>query len=161
MSALRASVACVDLLPPRIVAKIVVDDASGCWLWAAALDDQGYGRVSWEGRNRKAYRIVWLLLREAIGEGLELDHVCKVRRCVNPDHLEPVTHAENVGRGELGETLRSKYAAPRNCPQGHALEGDNLIVASTKAGHPNRKCRTCRDAAVARFKERKAALARA
>lgn len=143
-------------LPARIVAKIAVDATTGCWLWTAAVDDDGYGRVSWERRNRKAYRIVWTLLRGPIPSGLEPDHQCRVRLCVNPDHLELVTHAVNVARGHLGQTLRLKFSAPRTCPQNHPIVGRNLIVSTTKAGHPNRKCRACANAAAARSRGRQA-----
>lgn len=144
----------VEVLPGRIRAKISLDDA-GCWLWTAATDPDGYGRVGWEGRNRKAHRIVYQLLRGSLPA--ELDHTCRIRHCVNPAHLEDVSHAENVGRGDLGETLRRKFAAPRSCPQGHPMVGDNLLVQKTKAGHPNRKCRICARAAMARFKAKRAA----
>ena len=147
----------MESLPARIRSKISVS-ADGCWLWTAAVDDQGYGRVGWEGKNRKAYRVVYLLLRGSIEEGKELDHLCRVRLCVNPDHLEPVTHAVNMERGELRRVLREKWSAPRTCPQGHPMTGENLVIRKSR-GRPNRKCRICEKAAIARFKERQRAAA--
>jgi hypothetical protein len=74
------------------------EDESGCWLWTGCVDRIGYGTVWWNGTQR-AHRAVYLLSGRTIPEGTELDHLCNRRHCVNPDHLEPVTHSENVRRG--------------------------------------------------------------
>ena len=80
----------------RIMAK--VDKTETCWLWTGALAPNGYG-VGWNGeRTRQAHRLVYELLVGPIPEGKHLDHLCCVRNCVNPDHLEPVTQAENNRR---------------------------------------------------------------
>jgi hypothetical protein len=72
----------------------------GCWLWTAAVSEAGYGVFSLEGgANAPAHRFSYELYRGAIPDGLSLDHLCRVRRCVNPWHLEPVTHKVNVQRG--------------------------------------------------------------
>lgn len=76
-------------------------DENGCWIWQLSLSPQGYGRVQWKGRFFQVHRKLWLELGREIPEGLELDHLCRVRACANPDHLEPVTHLENM--------LRSPY----------------------------------------------------
>ena len=80
----------------RVLSK-VARDANGCWLWTGALLD-GYGIVKVGGGVRRAHRVVFEFERGPIPDGLELDHLCRVRRCVNPDHLEPVTKAENIRR---------------------------------------------------------------
>lgn len=74
-------------------------DETGCWLWTGPLDRQGYGRLKRFNGNTLAHRAVYTLLVGPITYGLTLDHLCRVRHCVNPDHLEPVTHAENCRRG--------------------------------------------------------------
>src|SRR4051812_43428872 len=74
-------------------------DRDGCWLWAGAKNDRGYPQVGHEGRTVYAHRLYYTLLVGAIPPGLDLDHLCRKRSCVNPQHLEPVTHAENVRRG--------------------------------------------------------------
>lgn len=92
-------------LPERIAARIALDDA-GCWLWIGATDGRGYGAVRWDGRVASAHRVAYHLLVDQTfpvhsggpHAGLQLDHVCEVRNCCNPDHLEPVTHAENQRR---------------------------------------------------------------
>lgn len=85
----------LEKLQPRILVT-----PSGCWEWQGELNRNGYGRVWIEGRRLMVHRVVWELLRGPIGEGLVLDHLCKVRCCCNPDHLDPVTQRENVHRGD-------------------------------------------------------------
>ena len=70
----------------------------GCWLWTGCTNRGGYGLTKFRGRTTGAHRAVYRLLVGPIPEGLDLDHLCSVRLCVNPAHLEPVTHAENVRR---------------------------------------------------------------
>ena len=79
-------------------------DASGdCWLWTGYITPLGYGTLTVRrlGRGFKAHRLVYELLVGPIPVGLELDHLCRNTRCVNPDHLEPVTHAENMRRSPV------------------------------------------------------------
>lgn len=79
-------------------------DVSGCWIWTGNKDDKGYGRC-WDVRpgapskQRKAHQISYNLLIGEVPDGMELDHLCRTRSCVNPYHLEPVTHAVNMTRG--------------------------------------------------------------
>jgi hypothetical protein len=109
---------------------------SGCWLWLGALDDDGYGNF-WDGsRVVRAHRWAYERWREPIAVGLEIDHGCRSRSCVNPAHMEPVTHRENVRRGEAPP---ARQARQTYCKNGHELVGDNLEV--DRRGH--RRCRTC------------------
>lgn len=110
-------------------------DSSGCWLWSAALNPDGYGRI----RLRRdwvplAHRALWEVCVGPIAYPTELDHLCKVRHCVNPTHLEAVTHAENVRRGNGG----ANWAAKTHCPQGHPYDEGN-----TDHYNGSRVCRTC------------------
>lgn len=69
-----------------------------CWIWALATKPNGYGHVRVDGRDEYAHRAYWREAHGPIPTGLDLDHLCRVRACVNPDHLEPVTRAENMRR---------------------------------------------------------------
>ena len=83
----------------RFDAKWKLDPETGCWLWIASVKPNGYGNFRYAGKWRNAHRMGYTLYRETIPEGLDLDHLCRVRHCVNPAHLEPVTHQENMRRG--------------------------------------------------------------
>jgi hypothetical protein len=124
--------------PPvdRVLARIVVSD-DGCWLYTGMRNRGGYGVVIERKAPRLAHRVTYLTLVGDVPEGLILDHLCRVRHCVNPDHLEPVTIAENVRRGVLART---------ECRAGHPLD----------LGTDSRACLICRQA-----KQRKAEEARA
>lgn len=107
---------------------------SGCWLWTGALTTSGYGQFFYGGRKHTVHRLTYQLVKGAIAEGLTLDHLCRVRRCCNPDHLEPVTIQVNIGR------------APRwkgnltTCPAGHPYAGDNLYVRPSDGARICRRC---------------------
>lgn len=126
-------------LPPRIASKIRVDLLTGCWLWVRYCDPAGYGRVYWNKRADRAHIVVYRLLVRPIPEGMELDHVrargCRWRCCCNPAHLEPVTHRENLLRGN---TSVAERAAREVCPQGHVLAEGNLVKRAS-----GRECATC------------------
>lgn len=82
----------------RVKDLYVVDENSGCWLWQGYIEKQGYGRY-WENWHFvKAHRWIWQKMRGPIPKGLVLDHLCNVKSCVNPEHLEPVTQAINMHR---------------------------------------------------------------
>lgn len=74
---------------------------NGCWIWRGTVATNGYGRVMFRGRMMAAHRLFFVLHRGPIPEGLELDHLCSTRPCVNPAHLEPVTHMENIRRAHV------------------------------------------------------------
>ena len=94
----------------RFNSKYRVTDA-GCWLWTATLNNVGYGHFGFGGGGKLvlAHRWAYLTFIGPIPEGLELDHTCNVRHCVNPAHLEPVTHAENQARAK--ERRRARRVA--------------------------------------------------
>lgn len=130
-------------------------DESGCWLWAGQISTAGYGVFSRSRdglvsarRQIEAHRYAYETLVGPIPDGLELDHLCRVKACVNPAHLEPVTHAENIRRAWVA--LRT------SCPKGHAYDDDNTIVNAR--GH--RRCRTCaREQAAAAYRRKKESAA--
>lgn len=83
----------------RVMEKVTVDLETGCWIYGGARHANGYGATRWNGRLYKTHRLTYQLLRGEVPAGLDLDHLCHVRACCNPYHLEPVTRAENLRRG--------------------------------------------------------------
>lgn len=103
----------------------------GCWEWSAALDSDGYGMFWFSGKLVLAHRFAYEQFRKTISHGMTLDHLCRNRRCVNPDHLEEVTLAENLGRGAK--------ANQTHCVRGHEFTPENTGRQSSGA----RRCRAC------------------
>jgi len=123
-------------LPRRLADKI--EAVSGnCWWWLASDDGSGYGAFWWDGHMSKAHRVVYELLVGPVSSDLELDHLCRNRRCVNPDHLEPVTHRTNSMRGLTGAHNKHKT----HCPQGHAYTAENTYYVPSNPG--SRYCQAC------------------
>jgi len=120
----------------RLLLGHSIDQASGCWNWTKHLDKDGYGILKVNGRDTKAHRFSYEHYVGPISEGLVIDHLCRNRKCVNPNHLEPVTPRTNVLRGK---TITAKNKAKTHCIRGHEFSGANL---SFRAGG-RRKCLAC------------------
>lgn len=125
----------------RLIDKIEVND-DGCWLFTSAVNPNGYGYFSIKGRYYLAHRVVYEWRVGPIPQGKQIDHLCRVRRCVNPDHLEPVTCKENTHRGD-GPAGRN--ARKTHCKRGHPFNEANTHLRL--AG--GRSCRACRREVVA------------
>lgn len=120
-------------LPARMQSKITrLPD--GCWYWTGAINSRGYGQWGVDGVSRSTHRVAWELLVGPIPDGMTIDHLCQIKRCCNPAHLEVVTRAENIWRYARNIT---------HCPQGHELSGTNVIVKTAKSGRTYRNCREC------------------
>jgi hypothetical protein len=113
-----------------------IERTETCWLWHGTVTDKGYGHFWLDGRMVSAHRRSYELYVGEIPEGLTLDHLCRVRRCVNPDHLEPVSNRENVLRGASPPALQ---AAQEACHRGHPFD-----EANTYRWRNSRQCRACR-----------------
>lgn len=118
----------------KVFTKITKTDT--CWIWEGGKHPLGYGSLRFEGKSQYAHRVVYEALKGSIDEGMSLDHLCRNPSCVNPKHLEPVTHKENVLRG-VGPT--AKNAVKTHCQHGHEFTEENTRV--TVVG--GRLCRTC------------------
>lgn len=119
-------------------------DESGCWLWTDVPANTGYGMFSVEGRSRLAHRFAYELLVGPIPAGLTLDHLCHVRHCVNPEHLEPVTQAINVGRGRWAH---SGLPRAEFCKRGHRYADVGFYIRPDTGTASCNRC--CLDRALA------------
>jgi hypothetical protein len=116
-------------LAARLERRSERDPVTGCWLWQGTRHG-GYGYIQYKGRRQLVHRASYKVHVGPIPNGLEIDHLCGVRRCLNPEHLEPVTHAENQ---------RRKAETKTHCVHGHEYTGDNVGVTNG-----SRYCRACR-----------------
>lgn len=127
-------------------------DLGPCWLWMGALTSKSpprqYGIFAANSRKYGAHRWAWEQEHGAVPRGLELDHLCRVTRCVRPSHLEAVTHSENVRRGTSGDLLgqfaSAKQWSKTHCPKGHPYNEANTFVHRPPNRKPYRECIACR-----------------
>jgi hypothetical protein len=119
---------------------LCVQKTTSCWIWIGSpggAKGRDYGHIKISGKSFKAHRFAYELLRGPIPKGMVIDHLCRNRMCVNPEHMEIVTNKENILRGE---GIAAKEARMTVCKNGHALTGENLYIAP-KSG--KRRCRQC------------------
>ena len=112
-----------------------VDRTTGdCWIWTGSKTSAGYGNLAIQQRWHYAHRLSYELVIGPIPEGLVIDHLCRVRHCVNPDHLEPVTNRVNIARGMAPYGLRT------TCRRGHDITSEANVYVQPDGG---RRCRLC------------------
>jgi hypothetical protein len=121
-----------ECLPKRFTEKFIPEPMSGCWIWLACLASNGYGRFGvGTAKHIPAHRFSFEHKHGPVPPGLELDHECRVKACVNPDHVAPVTHAENMARAVMPDR-RKQF-----CAKGHELS-----ITSRPHGR-GRRCSIC------------------
>jgi hypothetical protein len=125
-----------EVLPARLQRHIVVDLKTGCWRWTGA-STKGYGQVTYRKRHHLVHRLVWELLIGPVAPSMQLDHVCRVRRCCRPLHLREVTALENV-HAPGSQSISAIHAKKTHCPAGHPYDDANTY-------RPRRGGRLCRE----------------
>jgi hypothetical protein len=131
-------------LHERLQSGVVKND-KGCWLWTRRINDNGYGRIKISGVDNLAHRLFYELHKGEIPSDLQIDHLCRNRACVNPEHLEAVTQRVNMLRGIGPAATKSKQT---HCIRGHELAGENLRFFRNG-------CRWCRECKRIDNRERK------
>lgn len=122
-------------LPDPIRKKLAIN--TDCWLWTGAVNSKGYPSTgNGRGSSMLAHRAAYEALRGPIPDGMTIDHLCRVKLCLNPDHLEVVTRAENSRRGN--------FDIDTHCPRGHELTPENVYERIKPHGQLRRECRMCR-----------------
>ena len=131
-------------LNARLLEKSIPEPNSGCWLWIGHLSKNGYGKLRVKNNSRwqtqYAHRISYQTFVCEIPNGLDLDHICRVRSCINPAHLEPVSRSTNLARSPLMNRQKIKTS----CPKGHIYSGVNL--------RGQRICHECQRIAQQRYR---------
>jgi len=120
------------------------EDLGSCWLWIGGLGGGGYGKLS-KGKKREGNVVAHIFAYETfvgpVPPGMELDHLCRNRTCVRPTHVEPVTHRENLQRGD---TFQARNARKTHCSKGHPFDTTNTkLDVDTRHNCTHRRCRTC------------------
>jgi len=135
----------------RFDTKYVVADephrvlGTRCWLWTAARSDHGYSVFSLDGKTRQGHVVRWEHDHGPVPDGLELDHKCRMVSCVNPEHMEAVTHEENIRRSQKGDR-GANNAQKTHCPKGHEYTPENTLFGKTPKGGTKRDCKACTSA---------------
>lgn len=135
----------------RFISKIAIDQKTGCWNYTAGKFKLGYGAFSIKRKLYKAHRISWSIFKGDLDVHLVLDHTCRNRACVNPDHLREVDRKTNTLENSVG--IAFKNSLKTHCPNGHLLEEGNLLNVKNE-----RNCRTCYRVYDAAFRRKKRAL---
>jgi hypothetical protein len=124
-----------SLSPREKILRSIVVDENGCWVWNGSMWSRGYGRFCANGKERPAHRVSYEVFCGPLDPNLEIDHLCRNRACVNPDHLEQVTSKVN--------NLRGIGIARINADKTHCVNGHEFTVENTRITYGNRICRAC------------------
>src|SRR5688572_362850 len=120
---------------PRLWAQVLKTPT--CWLWTGRVNHSGHGVMSVNGRKQYVHRLTWMDAHGPIPSDLQIDHLCRVPRCVRVEHLDLVTSRENTLRGD---TLAARYARQTHCVHGHLFDAANTRIRRDTG---TRECRMC------------------
>lgn len=113
---------------------------SGCVIWLGYTNEYGYGKITVDDKAKWVHRVAYEVAKGRIEKGLDIDHLCRVRCCINPNHLEAVTRRVNLLRGNTNTAM---HAAKVSCKRGHPFSGGNLRIEVKNSGILVRQCRAC------------------
>lgn len=125
-------------LTEQLATYSVPEPNTGCVLWTGPDNGNGYGNTTYLGKTRYAHRLAYENAKGPIPKGLHIDHLCRTRACINPDHLEAVSQRENNLRGN---SVMARQARQTHCKNGHPLVPGNLVKSHLSRGE--RRCREC------------------
>lgn len=139
--AYATAVEAVKQNPERFWKHVMPVTESGCLIWTGG-HVRGYGLFSINTHTVLVHRLAWIMERGEIYDGFHLDHLCRVPSCINCNHLEPVTPAENVKRGVIARGGRN-HSKVTHCPQGHEYTFENTYIQVKPSGSRHRICKKC------------------
>ena len=135
----------------KIFQRVVCDIYTKCWVWIGTISEEGYGIIFLNKKNLRAHRVSYSIFKENIKEKMQINHACHNRSCVNPEHLEQVTHAKNGSR----EKANHYNARLTHCRRGHEFSKENTKFTMRPYGHNGwamRECIQCRRMTIERYK---------
>lgn len=124
----------------RFIQKVELDIITGCWDWKSRINNHGYGVFGIKNKNYYSHRLSYEYFKEEIPKNTELDHLCKNTKCCNPEHLEAVSHKENIFRSNAPTTINHFKT---HCIRGHEFTPENTL----KIKGTGRNCKKCRSEA--------------
>lgn len=125
----------------RFLSKIRINKNSECWEWQLRLSDGGYGIFSIKGEDYKAHRVSYAIFNGNISNTMDIDHKCRNRSCVNPEHLRNVPRSINITENSLAPACENN--TKKCCKYGHEFTPENIVKVICRSGKEGRKCRQC------------------